>query len=166
MRRVIVVGMVLALLPLAGCLPDMPRWSSGQPVHPQFIGASDGGPCVAGLAWDLTEKIDTYTDYLAEGGSDNLEWWFSFGNGIVNDSFDTAQCWNAIFGPRTYYWTCGLGQTHTFAEVPLDPRVADNFRFFRVCWMCMSDGRAAYLGPSDCQGINGATGMTYQKSSP
>jgi hypothetical protein len=144
------LGLVVALLPLAGCLPDNPHWASGQPVHPQFIGASDRGPCVAGMAYDLTEKILTYRDAIAEGG-DNLEWWFEFGNGLANDSFDTAMCWRAIFGPREIFWTCGLGQVHSFDEVPLQPN-PDAYRFFRLCWLCTSDGRATYLGNQHCQG--------------
>jgi hypothetical protein len=149
-RKAVLVAVVFALAPLAGCLPDNPIWPSGEYVHPQFVTASDAGPCMVGLAWDWTEKIETVHDWYVQD-VDNIEFWFSFGNGLANETIDTADCWQVFAHPlqtRIVYWTCNETQFGlTVYDWGQDP---DSMRTFRACNDCTTSGDLVYLGPFPC----------------
>jgi hypothetical protein len=144
----------MALAPLAGCLPYNPIWPDGVYVHPQYVEANDPGPCVVGLAWGYTEKIYTITDYYYNHTED-LEFWFSFGQGLANETVDTADCWR-VFAypfapPRRVFWTCNINR-FGLTELPwwLDDQNPNDLASWRLCSTCQSTGDAVYLGPWPC----------------
>jgi len=147
MRRLLVVGVVMALLPLAGCLPDNPWWPNGIPVHPQFAGGSDQpsvdaqgqalihmSMCVVGLAYDDSVVIDAF-DHVAAGSLE--EWYDWLATDLPGRVVTTGDCWQSFYWPRTVYYYCGNG-----LRIYYGPQTPDAERAFRLYFLCNSNGDA------------------------
>jgi len=155
MRRLLVALTVIALLPLAGCLPDNPYWAPNQPVHPQFVSAPlpddwllRQASCIVGMTWDNYVLIDAWINI--GDGDGNLERWYSY----VLTEFptrvaSTADCWQAWFGKTGLRWWCG-GDLHPYPPAPnWNPNDTNLMRGFRLNTYCTGPDSFAFYPVSD-----------------
>ena len=139
-RLTLAATAVAIVMLLTACLPANPYFGS-YPVHPQYVSASDSGPCMVGMTADNVAQIDTWLTY-ENTDQGNLEFWYSFGSGLADTVIDEAACWRAFLFPRVVYWWCGNGY-HTY----VGPQDATSLAAFRIWWVCQPDGTAIWAGP-------------------